>query len=209
MKTQISFFFIAMAAPVSKAQQMRSLEWNVPGAVRQLTCLSNFASTAATASYPLDQSVTELRLTHAKSAGSHSFDDVIVSGNGGSGPDSNNNGIPDVWEIQNFGSLTEVTPATDVDHDAMTDSSEYLAVTDPKNSASVLTLSPSGTLPSHAGFVNQWRSASGRVYTIERTTELQSIFIAFASNISELPPLNGYTDGFATNAASIYRIKLQ
>ena len=47
--------------------------------------------------------------------------------------DVNHNGVPDTWEIANFGNLTSVTATSDHDHDGLTDIQEYHAGTNPNN----------------------------------------------------------------------------
>ena len=47
--------------------------------------------------------------------------------------DVNHNGVPDTWEIANFGNLTTVTATSDYDHDGLTDVQEYQLGTNPKN----------------------------------------------------------------------------
>jgi len=51
-------------------------------------------------------------------------------------PDTDNDGIPDPWEISNFGDLTTVGLTTDFDGDGLLDIDEYSNNTDPKDSDS-------------------------------------------------------------------------
>jgi len=55
-----------------------------------------------------------------------------------SDPDSDTDGIPDQWELDNFGSLTNVNASSDWDGDGFIDLHEFLAGTEPTNSASYL-----------------------------------------------------------------------
>ena len=60
-----------------------------------------------------------------------------------SGPvDANNDGLPDAWQVQYFGSITnaEAAPGADPDHDGTSNWQEYLAGTDPRSADSVLSL---------------------------------------------------------------------
>src|SRR3989304_8527664 len=51
-------------------------------------------------------------------------------------PDTDNDGIPDPWEISNFGDLTTAGLTTDFDGDGLLDIDEYSNNTDPKDSDS-------------------------------------------------------------------------
>lgn len=46
--------------------------------------------------------------------------------------DSDNDGLPDAWELQHFGNLTTADASTDSDGDGLTDAMEYSLGTDPK-----------------------------------------------------------------------------
>ena len=83
--------------------------------------------------------------------------------------------------------------AGDADGDGATAWQEFVAGTDPTNSASVFRLAPAVT-PAPDGFVVQWSSASNKAYTVSRATNLGSAFAPLASNIAATPPLNSYTD---------------
>jgi YD repeat-containing protein len=82
-----------------------------------------------------------------------------------SGPslDQDADGLPDTWEIANFGS-TQVVATADPDADGMTNLQEFIAKTDPNNSGSALriqSLSLNGT-----GISVTWKSTSGVRYRI-------------------------------------------
>ena len=80
--------------------------------------------------------------------------------------DSDNDGMDDNWEIQAFGTLARDGKG-DFDGDGASDLEEYLAGTDPKNSASYLKVNPPGP-GSAAGSVNLvWPSVLGRYYRVQ------------------------------------------
>lgn len=62
--------------------------------------------------------------------------------NGSVPVDGNNDGLPDAWQTEFFGSVTspDAAPAADPDHDGMTNLQEYLAGTNPLDPASELSL---------------------------------------------------------------------
>jgi hypothetical protein len=86
--------------------------------------------------------------------------------------DANNNGIPDAWEVQYFGGTATANGAAsfDADGDGMTNQEEYLAGTNPIDSASKLQLVISSVTPS--GATLQFQTATGRLYTVEYSDTL-------------------------------------
>ncbi|MDB6020615.1 MAG: hypothetical protein JWQ04_472 [Pedosphaera sp.] len=89
------------------------------------------------------------------------------------GVDSNHDGIPDAWELQNFGTIS-INVNADPDGDGMSNLQEYLAGTDPNNAASNLKItaqsfSAGGTFASLT-----WNSVLTRCYYVEKATTLGS-----------------------------------
>jgi len=84
--------------------------------------------------------------------------------------DVNGNGLPDGWEIQNFGALG-VDPNADPDHDGETNLMEYLAGTDPNSAGSVFR--PQGSL-SAGVFHLPIQTLAGRNYQIWVTRDLNT-----------------------------------
>jgi hypothetical protein len=85
------------------------------------------------------------------------------------GADSDSDGLPDAWEVENFGS-TRAIPTADRDHDGVSNYQEYLAGTDPADSNSVLRITSidrllSGHLPRTHMI---WASVPTRFYAIEK-----------------------------------------
>ncbi len=67
---------------------------------------------------------------------------------------------------------------------------EYVAGTDPTDPASLLKME---TAPGSSFFTFRWSSVQGKLYTVERTTNLSS-YISVATNRAATPPTNSYTD---------------
>lgn len=122
--------------------------------------------------------------------------------------DADNDGLPDVWEIQFFGSTNAVNGGVNDDWDGDTrwNIDEYIAGTDPTNSASIFTITQPG--PSPSGFVLHWNAISNRAYSVLWTDSLTNTFQALESNIT--PPQNSYTDTVhAAEAGGFYGLKVQ
>jgi hypothetical protein len=83
-------------------------------------------------------------------------------------PDANSNGISDLFEQQYH--LTNVTRATDSDHDGMTDYDEFIAGTDPTNPQSVLKFVASFATNNVVTF--QWSAMPGHMYQLQTSSNL-------------------------------------
>jgi len=123
--------------------------------------------------------------------------------------DSDGDGIPDMWEEDFFGSVTNVDQTTDWDIDGFIDLHEFLAGTDPIDTNSFLRVVENVSSPS-SGIVIQWPGVSGKSYALSKTTNiLEYIYSIIASNINGVEPMNIYTDEAPDGASSIYRIELE
>ncbi len=84
--------------------------------------------------------------------------------------DVNQNGIPDVWEQQYFGSVQASHPGDlDTDGDGQTDLSEFLAGTNPTNAQSYFHFNMPVRETNGAVHLG-WTSSSGRAYLLESST---------------------------------------
>jgi hypothetical protein len=123
--------------------------------------------------------------------------------------DTDNDGLPDYWEMLYFGSLTAVNGTGDSDGDGLSDYEEYLAGTDPTNPESSMHFSGGwGGYSGPPGFTIEWSSSSNRNYTIESTTDLMTNFTALVTNIAGAPPQNQYFHE-TTQSNTFYRVILQ
>lgn len=169
----------------------------------------------AQGSYPItfaeasDAAATCARHAIASANGLASVSHSVAPGSllvgGGSPQDSNHNGIPDDWEIRFFGSVTNISAATDADGDGLNDYYEYLSGTDPRDPFSSIALEvvPS-TQPSF-----RWYSAANATYDVYRATRLDGLFVPLATNLPSSPPQNSYTDLSATGRVYFYRVLMR
>jgi subtilisin family serine protease len=123
--------------------------------------------------------------------------------------DSDNNGLPDWWELQYFGHLTGSDPHADPDADGASNLAEFLAGTNPTNASSALRLSARRS-PGTNAVTLQWPSAAGRYYNLLRSTNLLTGFgTIIQTNLAATPPLNTATDAPPASARStFYRLEL-
>jgi hypothetical protein len=105
--------------------------------------------------------------------------------------DLDGNGIADTWEQAYFGGT--VDPDGNPDNDVQNNLQEYIAGTDPTNSASYFQVSQSGYDDVAGGYVLQWPVVSNRYYTVSWRDDL---VFGTSSNLLENAelPQNSYTD---------------
>jgi hypothetical protein len=102
---------------------------------------------------------------------------VVVTGGIG---DTDNDGLPDAWEVAN-GLVVGVNDAgLDPDGDGMTNLQEYLAGTNPLDRGSVLRLE---ALADPAGVVLRFTAQAGKSYCLQFSDSLSPVFWQSSSNL--------------------------
>lgn len=114
------------------------------------------------------------------------------------------------WLVRNFGGTNAQNghAEEDWDGDGMKNSSEYIAGTDPTNSASLLKL----LQPARSGtnLLIQWSSETGRWYRLYAATNLNTGFDGVVkSNIAATPVFNTCTVGIGQVDCRYYRVSVE
>ena len=112
--------------------------------------------------------------------------------------DDDGDGIPRWWELTNGASDGSTTDASfDLDGDGFDTLAEFLSGTDPRNGQSRLGIGQFHTITSTqtGGMTStiSWASATGRLYRVERSFDL-NIWHTVADDVEPVPPLNTFTD---------------
>jgi PKD repeat protein len=158
---------------------------------------------------------TETRVTHTYAVGTYDVM-LVASGPGGASTNSQANYITALtpfqsWQVFYFGSVTNpaAAPGADADHDGMSNTNEFLAGTDPTNSASVLGIT---TVARQGNDLRvTWTMGSGRTNVLQQadliggTNRFTNVF-----TLLTVGSVTNYLDvGAATNgSARYYRVRL-
>jgi len=116
-------------------------------------------------------------------------------------PDTDSDGLPDAWEIANFGNLDQ-NGSGDFDHDGLTNLQEYIIGSDPTNGSSG---QPLTSISSTAGgFVFSFPTISTRIYQPQVSTNLLT-WSALGSPIAGDGTTKSVTD-LTTGPKRFYRL---
>jgi len=124
------------------------------------------------------------------------------------GTDSNGDGIPDAWELQNFGTIS-IDPNADPDHDGMSNRQEYLAGTNPNNPLDYLKITAESFSTGGTTATLTWNSVLTRQYYIEKTLNLTTSPWTDSGLGLVLPGGASTTKSFSDSAAPLrlYRVR--
>ena len=116
-------------------------------------------------------------------------------------PDTDSDGLPDAWEIANFGNLN-ATASGDADGDGLTNLQEYIFGSDPNNASSGYPLT--SVAPTSGGFNFSFPTIAGRNYQPQVSTNL-STWSALGSSVAGDGTTKSATD-FTTGPRRFYRL---
>jgi hypothetical protein len=111
-----------------------------------------------------------------------------------------------IWANTRIPDAAQRGETSDADNDGQNNYAEFLAGTDPNNSASALRVT--GISPEGAGWRVYWTSESNKVYTVERASSWPT-FLPAQTNLSATAPQNSWLDTNASTASLFYRIRLE
>jgi len=122
-------------------------------------------------------------------------------------PDADNDGLPDWWEIQYFGS-TAANPNDDPDGDGFKNRQEFIADTNPTDAASYLRISGVSLLSE--GIKLDWLGGVMATQFLQRSGSLgdtNELWLDILTNTPPTPISGSYTDSFGIDATKFYRLK--
>ena len=124
--------------------------------------------------------------------------------------DANGNGIEDNWERRYFGSLTNTNGAAtaDPDHDGVNNKQEYMADTDPTNSASFLAFN--ALLRTNGGTRLSWKGGTSVWQYVEHRHNLISTGETWTVVVTNPPPMtttNSLILSDPPDALMLYRLR--
>lgn len=120
--------------------------------------------------------------------------------------DSDDDGLPDYWELFYFGNLTPVW-TNDSDADGMADGGELRAGTDPVDGADALRVVSLHAVAGGADVVIRWPGVSNRLYRLsERPDLLTGDWNEVVGNIPAVVPFNAVTAQVQRVRPTFYRI---
>ncbi len=104
-----------------------------------------------------------------------------------------------------FGTFLTVEYLPDSDRDGLSDGLEKKLGTDPLDAKSIFRIfNPADTPRPASGIKIKWPSAAGRIYAIDRSTNLMRGFISLQPHVVGSAGTTTFTDTSATNAGSYY-----
>jgi predicted outer membrane repeat protein len=123
--------------------------------------------------------------------------------------DTDGDELPDTWEVEHFGRLTNAWFSSDMDHDRLPDYYEFVSGTDPLDPASCIIFNGGAVeMVPGWGAVVRWYSGSGMVYKVLCSTNLLEGYSVIESNVLATPPMNFYVDPWISSGALFYRLDL-
>lgn len=121
--------------------------------------------------------------------------------------DTDSDGLKDWWVNQYFG-VRSIDKDADNDSDGMSCLHEFIANTDPTNSASRLVLYDGRSIYGQNAIEVRWQSAANRSYTLLKSATVDGTYTPVATGLAATPPENVHTDENAVGEAVYYRVRV-
>ena len=118
--------------------------------------------------------------------------------------DTDGDGLPDIWELEYFGSATGANPQADDDGDGVSNYAEYIAGTHPTEASSVLALTTINVLTNSGQLILTWPSVAERAYTVLRATNALGPYTTHVSGVTATPPANMQTNPLPTEDGNYF-----
>lgn len=118
--------------------------------------------------------------------------------------DSDEDALPDTWEIANFGNLNQ-SATGDFDNDGTSNRAEYRLGLDPASGSSSFRATPGG--PPSPGFTLTWPAASGLTFRVERSPTITGSWTSLSTVIAT-SAIGSFTDPAPPAVRGFYRIEL-
>jgi T5SS/PEP-CTERM-associated repeat protein len=126
------------------------------------------------------------------------------------GPDYDNDGLLDQWEVQFFSDLN-AEPDVDSDGDGANNENEFRAGTNPTNALSAFKML--GAVSNGTDVQLSFTTVGGRRYVVQHSAAASAAFADLSEVISVAGTAEGVTNyvhvGGATNGAAFYRVRLE
>lgn len=124
------------------------------------------------------------------------YDTILVSKLDGVGPDLDDDGLVDVWEVHHFGAIDSAASEPTLDHDAdgLDNEGEQGAGTDPNDPASTFRVALPA--PGATEFTVRWSGVAGRSYTLLTSPTLEPdswVPVPGYETLPATPPTNEVT----------------
>lgn len=135
------------------------------------------------------------------------LDNVGITGEGTTvvNLDTDDNGLPDAWEIEYFGAKGQI-PTLDGDGDGYSNIQEYIIGTNPKQNSSTLKVA---VQPNSNSDTISWNSATGRLYNVYSSTDLASTgWTLVAEDLAGTGETLSYEATREQTAALFYKIEV-
>ena len=127
--------------------------------------------------------------------------------------DSDDDGLPDAWELARGLNALDATGANstsgDFDGDEFSNWSEYIADTDPRDASSFLQVTGIQLVP--GGVQVSWQGGVLAIQVLQQRLGLEAGFdwVDVHSNFPPTDPSNFWTLSYGTNASSVFRVRAE